>query len=99
MEAAEYAEAVAGVGDFTGRDRGVPEERLGEMRAAWRLLQAGDRDAFYVVLNEHATRAAKAVAELVGKRADDEMERATRPATDNEPTNPTIMDIPPEAVR
>jgi CHASE3 domain sensor protein len=73
--AARYAADVADVEKLYGRNRGVPPERLAEMRSALRLLKQGDEHAFNVVVSEdYATHAAQAVAQLLAIRAEAEQE-------------------------
>ena len=92
-EAAEYAAAVAGVGEQASRDRGVSVARVARMRDFLNVLKRDDPDAFYVCINEHATEAAQAVARLVACRADSEEESAMQ----KEPTNPNYV-MPVEAL-
>ena len=97
LEAAEYAAAVAGVGELAARDRGVSVVRIETMQWALEAFKAHDPDGFYVCINRYATEAAQAVARMVAIRAEDIAEKAKRPASDNEPTDPAIVHIPPEA--
>jgi hypothetical protein len=93
-EAADLAEAYAGYGYASARDRGVPAVRVEEMRTALRLLKAGDPDAFYAAVSiDYAAPAAGAVAQAFRMRAEDE-ERREAPG---DPTDPVQMVIPPEA--
>lgn len=93
-DAATYAASIAGVEENVARDRGVPAERLNDMRAALRVVKAGDPEAFSVVVSEdYAAPAARAVAQLVAYRAEAEQEREAMeaagmhvPIGDDDPT-------------
>lgn len=91
--AAEYAAAVAGVGEQASRDRGVSVERVERMQGLLDMLKREDPDAFYVCVNRYATEAAQAVARCMAVRAESEAERAMQ----DEPTNPHGFVVPPEA--
>ena len=95
LEMAEYARAVASVGEHPERHHGVERVRVDDMRVAFRLLQKGDPEAFRCIISEYATNGANAVAQLVSSRAEWEYEREIV----NDPTDPVIMDVPPEARR
>lgn len=90
-EMADYAAAVAGVGESAARDRGVSAVRVERMKDFFSMARKWDPDAFYVVVNEYATGGAQAVATCLAARAESEFEKALQ--TEPTPTVQTTTDV------
>lgn len=94
-----YRLAAAGISASTVRD--VPPIEVEVMRQMFGNMRRANAAAFAEVICEYAQNAAFGIAEVVGLQAEIEAERAELstppPRPEDEPTQPGVVLIPPEA--